>query len=409
MVVTYIPLATTIISGAFTALLWRQFSIRGKMHQLVWTVAMALFTLGAALEFLMNPGIVGPNEFSVKLYYLTVGPQVSLLGTGVLLLVSPKWGRRILTVIVALSAVLVIYGSVVPVDISRAMQAFQNSVVFGVRDAARSFPSSVRLLTVALNIYGAFALIGGSVFSFLKDRHRTFRLLIALGGMLNAVGGTLLGIFGNPDIFLEFELLGAIALFAGFLMSYRFTNVARAKTMAASSGRVPTKLPSSRRYALAAVFGAVVFASKAFAPSPMKDSLIVIQALLLGLGALLLMPFGATLVATVGGLLTASYTSHLALFTITFAVLYGLLIDGLVRILRARTSETEINAHRFALAVTLSTAIIGFIAYGTTIALGLLPRNPVAEVFILVGGILSGLVGGYLDVVIWRRAGRYFA
>jgi hypothetical protein len=91
-----------------------------------------------------------------------------------------------------------------------------------------------------------------------------------------------------------------------------------------------------------------------------------------------------------------------------FAVLYGLLIDGLVRILRARTSETEINAHRFALAVTLGTAIIGFIAYGTTIVLGLLPRNPAAEIFILVGGILSGLVGGYLDVVIWRRAARYF-
>lgn len=171
----------------------------------------------------------------------------------------------------------------------------------------------------------------------------------------------------------------------------------------------PVSMPSSRRFAMAAIFGAIIFASKAFAPTPMKDSLIVIQALLLGLAALLLTPFGATLVATIGGLLTASYTSQLGLFTITFAVLYGLLIDGLIRILRARTSQTEISAHRFALAITLSTAVIGFIAYGTTIALGLLPRNPPAEVFILVGGILSGLLGGYLDVVIWRRAARYFA
>jgi hypothetical protein len=368
---------------------------------------MALFTLGAFLEFLMNPGIVGPNEFSVKLYYLTVGPQVSLLGTGVLLLVSPKWGRRILTVIIALSAILVIFGSVVPIDISQAMRGFQTSVVFGVSDATRSFPGPARLLTVALNIYGAIALIGGSLFSFLGDRRRTFALLIALGGVLNGVGGTLLGIFGNPDIFLEFELFGAIALFAGFLMSYRSTDLIRTGKVIASP-RMSVRMSSSRRYALAAVFGAIVFASKAFAPTPMKDSLIVIQALMLGLGALLLTPFGATLVATIGGLLTASYTSQLALFTIMFAVLYGLLIDGLVRILRARTSETEINAHRFALAVTLGTAIIGFIAYGTTIVLGLLPRNPAAEIFILVGGILSGLVGGYLDVVIWRRAARYF-
>jgi hypothetical protein len=141
----------------------------------------------------------------------------------------------------------------------------------------------------------------------------------------------------------------------------------------------------------------------------MKDSVIVVQALLLGLGALLLTPFGATLVATVGGLLTASYTSHLALFSVVFAVIYGLLVDGLIAIFRARTSETEINAHRFALAITVSTAVIGFIAFGTTVALGLLPRNPPAEVIILIGGILSGLAGGYLDVIIWRRAARYFA
>lgn len=141
----------------------------------------------------------------------------------------------------------------------------------------------------------------------------------------------------------------------------------------------------------------------------MKDSVVVIQALLLGLGALLLSPLGATLVATIGGLLTASYTSQLALFTILFAVIYGLLVDGLIWILKARAGDSEIKAHRFALAITLSTAIIGFIAYGTTIALGLLPRNPTAEIFILIGGTLSGLVGGYLDVIIWRRAARYFA
>lgn len=173
--------------------------------------------------------------------------------------------------------------------------------------------------------------------------------------------------------------------------------------------KTPVRLSSSRRYALAAIFGAIIFTSKIFAPTPMKDSMIVVQALLLGLGALLLTPLGATLVATIGGLLTASYTSQLAFFTVIFAVIYGLLVDGLISIFKARASDTEISARRFALAITVSTAIIGFIAYGTTIALGLLPRNPPAEVFILIGGILSGLLGGYLDVIIWRRAARYFA
>jgi hypothetical protein len=90
---------------------------------------MALFTLGVFLEFLMNPGILGPSESLVKLYYLTVGPQVSLLGTGVVLLVSPRWGRRLLSVVAGLSVLLVILGTFSPIDISQAMESFQSSVV----------------------------------------------------------------------------------------------------------------------------------------------------------------------------------------------------------------------------------------------------------------------------------------
>lgn len=91
----------------------------------------------------------------------------------------------------------------------------------------------------------------------------------------------------------------------------------------------------------------------------------------------------------------------LAIFTVIFATGYGLLVDGLIWILKARKSDVEVNARRFTLAITLATAIIGLIAYGTTVALKLLPRNSVAEIF-----ILTGLLGGYLGVIVWRRAGR---
>ena len=191
------------------------------MHQLVWAVAMVLFTLGALLEFLMNPGVVGPNLVTIKMYYLTVGPQVSLLGTGVVLLMSPKWGRRALAVVVALSAILIALGIIATVDVTQIAGSFQSYVVFGIVALDQSFPPSVRIVTEALNTYGAIVLIGGSLVSFLLDRRRTYALLIVLGGLLNAVGGILLGIFSNPDLFLEFELLGAISLFAGFFMSYR--------------------------------------------------------------------------------------------------------------------------------------------------------------------------------------------
>ena len=99
--------------------------------------------------------------------------------------------------------------------------------------------------------------------------------------------------------------------------------------------------------------------------------------------------------------------NHLAVFTVIFATGYGLLIDGLTWIFKAKSNDTEINSHRFALAVTVSTGVIGLVTYGTTIALGLLPRNPPAEIFVLVGGTVSGLIGGYLSIIIWRRAVRY--
>jgi hypothetical protein len=219
--ITYIPLVTTVISAALTTLLWIQYRRRRKLHQLVWAVAMVLFTLGALLEFLMNPGIIGPSVVTIKMYYLTVGPQVSLLGTGVVLLMFPKWGRRALAIVIALSAILIGLGAMASIDVSQVAASFQSSVVFGISALDQSFPPSVRLITEGLNAYGAIALIGGSLVSFLLDRRRTYTLLIVLGGLLNAIGGILLGIFNSPDLFLEFELLGAIALFAGFFMSYR--------------------------------------------------------------------------------------------------------------------------------------------------------------------------------------------
>lgn len=180
--------------------------------------------------------------------------------------------------------------------------------------------------------------------------------------------------------------------------------------MTATVGPKPTyRLPASRRLALAAIFGAAIFTSKVFAPSPVKDSMIIVQALLLGLGALLLSPLGATLVATIGGLLTASWNPLLAVFTVLFAIGYGVLVDVLIWALKARTERSDVSTWRFTCAITISTAIIGLVAYGTTVALSLLPRNPIAEAFILLGGTVSGLVGGYLAVIVWRRAAKHVA
>jgi len=43
-----------------------------------------------------------------------------------------------------------------------------------------------------------------------------------MGGLFPSLGGFLLGIMDNADIFFEFELAGTIFLFLGFIMSMRY-------------------------------------------------------------------------------------------------------------------------------------------------------------------------------------------
>lgn len=163
---------------------------------------------------------------------------------------------------------------------------------------------------------------------------------------------------------------------------------------------------SPRRFAIAAVFSVIVFASKALTPAPFKDSFVVVQALLLGLAALLIAPMGATLVSTIAGFLLAGWNPGLAIFSIAFSVLYGVLLDGSLLLLRPLKESGQLDARRFTFAVTLSTAVVGVVAYSVTLALRLLPRNLGVEITVLVFGGITGAIGGYLGAVLWRRVGK---
>ena len=164
----------------------------------------------------------------------------------------------------------------------------------------------------------------------------------------------------------------------------------------------------SRKVALAALFGSVVFISKVVLPSPFDKVLIVVQAMFLGLGAVMLGPLGATLVALIGGLLTAGWRAPLAIYTVSFAIIYGLLVDSFCSVLRVRRKEGEVNRIRLIAAVTVSTALVGMASYYVTVLMfQLIPRNIVFEIGILIAGILSGLAGGYLAALIWQKSVRH--
>ena len=134
----------------------------------------------------------------------------------------------------------------------------------------------------------------------------------------------------------------------------------------------------------------------------------MVQALFLALGFLLMGPLGATYVAAIGGLLTAFWRAPLAPFTMSFALIYGLLVDGSCTAFRVRSGDLKTS--RLVASTTLSTAIMGLVTYYLTVyVFALLPRSPILYIGIIMAGVLNGVAGGYIAALVWKRALRRIA
>jgi len=160
----------------------------------------------------------------------------------------------------------------------------------------------------------------------------------------------------------------------------------------------------TKRLAIATLFGAIIFITKALLPSPINKMLISIQALMLALGTLLLKKQGATFVSLIGGVLTALWNVAFAPFTLFFALLYGLLVDAFFLLFRIDVAHGEVKAAKVVTAMTMSTSLVGFASYYVTVHLmALIPRSLPLEVLILVMGTISGAVAGYFASLIWNN------
>ena len=218
-----IPLVTTLVSAIFTVLLCWQYSHRRKRHQIIWAAALALYSLTAFMEYLANPDLLGPSLLLIKFYYSGTGPMVGLLGAGVLYLLAPRRLSDIyLALVIALSAIVVMFTVAAEIPSVEITAAFNAGLPQGFRTVVTGFPMTARIPTIILNITGAVFLIGGSFFSYIRDRSRTYNIPLFFGGILPSFGGASLAFFNSPDIFFEFELAGTILLFLGFVLSIRY-------------------------------------------------------------------------------------------------------------------------------------------------------------------------------------------
>ena len=167
---------------------------------------------------------------------------------------------------------------------------------------------------------------------------------------------------------------------------------------------MPNPPPKTKMVATAALFGGLMSVFKIL-PPPIDKMLVIIQALLFGLGSLLLGRMGATYVAVIGGLLTTVWRIGFAPFSLIFAVVYGLLVDGFFYVFKVRGPHGNVKTSRLVASLTLSTAAVGLLSTYITVLIGLMPMTSILYLIIIVAGIVEGAAGGYLAIRIARLFG----
>ena len=222
----WISVATAVITGAFALIVFARYLAKRRSHLLAWSVGLALYSLGTAAQVVLFDQF---NEAVFKFWYwagaLAVAPW---LGQGTVFLLVRKGKRAWASFWLVLALSVVSLGFVLASSIDAA--AFQPGVdlsaQFGDLFAATGAARAVRtILAIVMNTYGTILLVGGAVYSaylFWRKRvllHRVVgNVFIAAGGMLPALGGTLI-LLGNPDLKYIAQLVGGVLLFAGFLIA----------------------------------------------------------------------------------------------------------------------------------------------------------------------------------------------
>ncbi len=224
MNITVIPLVSSIISLIFALTILDQFFARRKPYQLIWAIGLFMYFISTGTEFWTQAW--GLNETVYRLWYLFGAIFVAAyLGMGTLYLLIPRHTARIILVILLVASLYA------------AFRVFTASIDLSTIQylSGKAMPQGIRLMTPFFNTFGTIALVGGAIYSawvFWRRRFMPHRvvsnILIAVGAILPAVGGTSMRLGGSLQLFYLLELLGVIIIFVGFLRSrevfglYRF-------------------------------------------------------------------------------------------------------------------------------------------------------------------------------------------
>jgi hypothetical protein len=199
-----------------------------RSHELIWGVSFVLFAAGAAIE--VAASLWGWSDLLVRLYNITGAIlAVALLGLGEAVLLAPRWKTAILTLAALVSLLTVVAVFVQPINPAELTGPAPWRAV-GVKG---SLP---QLLAILSNSVGTLLIVGGALYSawvFWRKRIHFHRMigcvLLAVGTIVVAAGGTLAGLFGAHAWLYPAMAVGVAIMFVGYLETTRIAMPVAAK------------------------------------------------------------------------------------------------------------------------------------------------------------------------------------
>jgi len=169
----------------------------------------------------------------------------------------------------------------------------------------------------------------------------------------------------------------------------------------------------SRKLVTATLLGAAIAVVKAPFTFPVTDYLIIVEVPILAISFLLLGRGGATYTGLVNGLLQSAVKVNFFPFDLLFGVSFGVLVDLFGTLLKVRSGE-HTSAKRMMAALGLASIVLGvgitylYLAFNLPLGVNLTGYSTtelleVVYVPILVWGLLSGVLGGFVSARVWER------
>jgi len=220
--INLLPFSAAIVTFVFTGMVLQRYFFRPSLHLLFWTLGLGMYGLATFAEAFLA---VSWSPLAFQLWYLCGAVLTAAwLGQGTIFLLIRK--RRITYTLMGLLLAGSLFALVTMLTTPLDAAAYSpTESLTATYKAILPEGARIRMLTPFFNIYGTLGLVGGAIYSawlFWRKRvlpHRVVgNVLIAIGGMSPALGGTLARLNLSEFLYVS-ELLGAVVMLAGFIVA----------------------------------------------------------------------------------------------------------------------------------------------------------------------------------------------